>query len=392
MFEVEYKGSHVCFGSSKQPTGSFVVSLLNQNDRDQLWHRFLLLSDSAVHRVRDELAHGYVNCGHFISAGDAAARAFAQLSEILPISEEAAGHGVQMIRDLFCIENATVLQNYFRKRAELSLLSPEAVADGDAFAKVVPGSAFFDEAEELYKEVIRILKFTDQLPSDIEDLCNRLNEYVLVTGLEADEKEEEGLLWEDPGPQIERYDEGHLLPYALQAFEGVPLSIIQCHSLIRYGKDGAPVFAKRVSFDRLFDLIANDFFEGLHCGHYPRRCAVCGKVFLMRDARRQKYCNNPAPKSLRDRTVTCRQYAAAMGVKERAKDDPVLGIYKRCCQSIYTKKYRGKVTASEAAAACRLAAQLKERALYDSTYSFDSYEADMNPDALDAALKRRRNG
>lgn len=390
LFEVEYKDSKVCFGSSEQPAGSFVISLLNQNDRDQLWHRFLLLSDSAVHRVRDELAHGYVNCGHFVSAGDAAARAFAQLPKLLPISEEDAKHGAQMIRDLFCIENAAVLQEYFRKRAELSLLSPEAVADGNAFAKFIPDSAFFDEAEELRKEVVRILKFTDQLPSDIEDVCNRLDEFVSITALEADKKEEEGLLWEEPVPQVVHYDKKHLLPYALQAFEGVLFSVIQCHSFIRHDKDGSPVFAKRISFDRLFDLIANDFFEGLHCGHYPRRCAVCGKVFLMCDATRQKYCNSPASIKVRGKILTCKLYAAAMGKKERAKDDPVVRVYDRICQYIYTAKSRNQLTASDEEAFCRHAAQLKEKVRRDSSYSFEAYTADMA--ALVAKVKRRMNG
>ena len=86
-------------------------------------------------------------------------------------------------------------------------------------------------------------------------------------------------------------DEAHLLPLALKIFGE--------HHFVQSGryiavkknvKSKSATLAKRLEFDSYYSFILTDFFEGLHYGHYPRRCEICGKYFLMQSARRQKYC------------------------------------------------------------------------------------------------------
>ncbi|MBS6598975.1 MAG: hypothetical protein KH292_06735, partial [Collinsella sp.] len=36
--------------------------------------------------------------------------------------------------------------------------------------------------------------------------------------------------------------------------------------------------ARRLYFDSYYSFIITDFFEGLHYGHYPRKCGICKKM------------------------------------------------------------------------------------------------------------------
>ena len=81
-------------------------------------------------------------------------------------------------------------------------------------------------------------------------------------------------------------------------------------------KSKTMVTARRMFFDNYYSFVLTDFFEGLHYGHYPRRCPICKRYFLMTSARRQMYCNGTAPFTLKGKPITCRKYAARMKEKE----------------------------------------------------------------------------
>ena len=48
------------------------------------------------------------------------------------------------------------------------------------------------------------------------------------------------------------------------------------------GKKNVYVTARRMHFNRLLDFFIADFFEGIHSGHYPKKCEICGRYFLSR--------------------------------------------------------------------------------------------------------------
>lgn len=90
----------------------------------------------------------------------------------------------------------------------------------------------------------------------------------------------------------ERLDEAHLLPLALSIFgEHHFTQSGRYISVKKNAKSVTGTVAKRLNFDSYYSFILTDFFEGLHYGHYPRKCEICGKYFLMQSARRQKYCS-----------------------------------------------------------------------------------------------------
>ena len=125
-------------------------------------------------------------------------------------------------------------------------------------------------------------------------------------------------------------------------------------------KSVSATLADRLDFDRYYGLILTDFFEGLHFGHYPRKCEICGRYFLMQSARRQKYCSyGIAPEPYRGKSISCRKYAAVLNRKEKAANDPVKAIYDLRCAAIRTECGRGTIAKDFAESAKRLAKEHK---------------------------------
>ena len=91
--------------------------------------------------------------------------------------------------------------------------------------------------------------------------------------------------------EVERLDEAHLLPLAMEIFGKCPFPVTT--EYLPYKKNARSksyVVARRLYFENYYSFIITDFFEGLHYGHYPRRCEICRNYFLMTSARRPQYC------------------------------------------------------------------------------------------------------
>ena len=190
--------------------------------------------------------------------------------------------------------------------------------------------------------------------------------------------------------EVERLDEAHLLPLALEIFvdhhftqSGIYISVK------KNAKSVTGIVAKRLNFDSYYSLILTDFFEGLHYGHYPRKCEICGKYFLMQSARRQKYCPyGIAPELYRGKKITCRKYAAVLNRKEKAENDPIVSLYNRRCGAIRTEVGRCTISKAFGEAAKHLAKEHKLRALADDQYAKTQYRKDMSREALYAEVDR----
>lgn len=158
---------------------------------------------------------------------------------------------------------------------------------------------------------------------------------------------------------------------------------------VKNAKTVTGTVAKRLNFDSYYSFILTDFFEGLHYGHYPRKCEICGKYFLMQSARRQKYCSyGIAPKLYRGKKITCRKYAAVLNRKEKAENDPIVSLYNRRCGAIRTEVGRCTISKAFGEAAKHLAKEHKLRALADDQYAKTQYKKDMSREALYAEVDR----
>lgn len=82
--------------------------------------------------------------------------------------------------------------------------------------------------------------------------------------------------------EADRFDEEHLLPIALEVFGSVPFPVTTKYVPIKKSsRSKTATLARRLYFDSYYCFVMTDFFEGLHYGHYPRRCDICKKYFLM---------------------------------------------------------------------------------------------------------------
>ena len=148
-------------------------------------------------------------------------------------------------------------------------------------------------------------------------------------------------------------------------------------------KSKAAVTVRRLYFSDFYSFIVTDFFEGLHYGHYPRRCAACENCFLMQSARRQKYCaSRKALMTVNGKAMTCRKYGVYMKKKEQAKDHPIIDMYTRRCACIRVDFARGNIDEAFAAAAKAMAKEHRFRAIHEPEYEASGYAADMTRDKL----------
>ena len=267
------------------------------------------------------------------------------------------------ISELFSKENAKLIVDFFNRRAaveskeqtelDLDLLPPEY------------DKAFFISCNNLIADVLNALAFYNAISDDMQAAHKGLTEF----SSRVDE--------------AERLDEEHLLPIAFEVFGSVPFPVTTEYVPIKKSsRSKTATLARRLYFDSYYSFVMTDFFEGLHYGHYPRRCGICKKYFLMTSAARQKYCTGYAPFKLKGKAITCRKYAARINRKELAAGNPVIRIYKNRCSVLRMERKRGTVTEEFAATALDLAKERMQRAKEDAEYANSQYESDMSREKL----------
>ena len=155
-------------------------------------------------------------------------------------------------------------------------------------------------------------------------------------------------------------------------------------------ENGADTLGRKMIFTSYRDFIIADLFEGIHCGHYTRKCIICGKYFFMTKAYNQQICdgNTNIKKRYEDGFYTCRQYANKIKRKDKAKDDPIKNIYASRCSQLRMSKSRGKITSELYETAVSVAKAHEEKASYDMKYANGQYEKDMTPEAIYVQTER----
>jgi len=178
---------------------------------------------------------------------------------------------------------------------------------------------------------------------------------------------------------LKKPDATHLLPIAFYALPKVATPTKVQFVKAEFEGDLEFKLANRYFFSRYLDFIFYDFYQGLGLGHYPRRCEVCGKYFLMTDSHLQRYCNGLSGiKNRAGKELTCRAVGKQRRQKELAENDPILRKYKTVCNGIRKDVSRGKITEETAEAAKRAAKDCKEKAKHNNDYANGAYFTDMN--------------
>ena len=307
--------------------------------------RIAVFRDSLNFHILRQLQDGYLNISDFVKTGANTLQSFKTLPKLKPFDGLKAEEIRSTVETLFTEQIGQEICKYFAAKTKLSLLPQDEIAAGTA--ERIKRMADFSATEEKITEIQSILRFFDTLSEDLIDAHGKLIKFC------------------ERIDEAERLDEAHLLPPALKVFGEHHFT--QGGKYIAVKKNAKSVnaaLAKRLNFDSYYSLILTDFFEGLHYGHYPRRCEICGKYFLMQSARRQKYCSyGIAPELYRGNKISCRKYAAVLNRKEKAENDPIAAIYNRRCAAIRTECGRGTIKTEFAETAKRLAKEIRKRGI-----------------------------
>ena len=371
FFTADYRDGRVIFGGKHYPAGMFAVHLLNQFYINDTAARIAVFRDSLNFHILRQLQDGYLNISDFVKTGANTLQSFKTLPKLKPFDGLKAEEIRSTVETLFTEQIGQEICEYFAAKTKLSLLPQDEIAAGTA--ERIKRMADFSATEEKITEIRSILRFFDTLSEDLIDAHGKLIKFC------------------ERIDEVERLDEAHLLPPALKVFGEHHFT--QSGKYIAVKKNSKSVnaaLAKRLNFDSYYSLILTDFFEGLHYGHYPRRCEICGKYFLMQSARRQKYCSyGIAPELYRGNKISCRKYAAVLNRKEKSENDPIAAIYNRRCAAIRTECGRGTIKTEFAETAKRLAKEHKLRAQTDDRYAKEEYRKAMSREALYAETDKK---
>ena len=371
FFTADYRDGRVIFGGKHYPAGIFAVHLLNQFYINDTAARIAVFRDGLNFHILQQLQDGYLSISDFVKTGANTLQSLKALPKLKPFDGLKSEEIRNTVETLFTEQIGQEICEHFAAKAKLSLLPQDEISAGTA--ERIKRTADFSVTEKRIAEIRSILRFFDTLSEDLIDAHGKLIKFC------------------EHIDEVERLDEAHLLPPALKVFGEHHFT--QSGKYIAIKKNTKSVnatLAKRLSFDSYFSLILTDFFEGLHYGHYPRRCEICGKYFLMQSARRQKYCSyGIAPELYRGKKITCRKYAAVLNRKEKAENDPITAVYNRRCAAIRTEHGRGTIKTEFAETAKRLAKEHKLRAQTDDRYAKEDYRKAMSREALYAETDKK---
>lgn len=363
---VDYQDDKVFYDGKCYPSGYFLIPLLNtywDHDIDT----YVVPNNQGLHRLVKGFEWDIATKLDFRQARSDIFSILNYLPYYPPFPSLDIETERKQIEYLFSPENWAEIEAYLKNRDEyyrLKRIKNKSSEDSILYGKLSRGKS-------LYEEILKTAKFYYQLDQDIRMADRKLHAFMQRL------------------PSLPRLDEKNLLPAAVEEWGPQPFTTKTEYVAIRKSsRSKSATIARRMYFDNFMSFIMTELFEGIHHGHYPQKCPVCGKYFLMTSARRQIYCDGMAPYELRGRQVSCRKMAAAEGRKERAEGNPVIDVYNRRCSVIRTEKNRGTITPEFAAAASKLAKEYKYRALQDEHYAQGQYIEDMTKDNLYDAVKR----
>lgn len=369
FFSADYRDGRVHIGGKSYPAGTFAAHLLNQYYENDTAARIGVFTTDNW-QLEKMLRLGYLKVSDYVNAGERMVNIFTALPWLKPFDMLGTDDEHNRIATLFSEENGHIISEYFSRRAKIGQMDVGQIVFPNLPKEYEKD--FFDRTEALLGEVNATLSFYDTLSADIRNSFEKLRVFVSRVN-EAD-----------------RFDEEHLLPIALEVFGSVPFPVTTEYVPIKKAsRSKTATLARRLYFDSYYSFVMTDFFEGLHYGHYPRRCDICKKYFLMISAARQKYCTGYAPFKLKGKAITCRKYAARINRKELAAGNPVIRIYKNRCSVLRMERKRGTVTEEFASTALDLAKERMQRAKEDAEYANSQYESDMSREKLYAEVDKQ---
>ena len=370
FFSAIYRDGKVQIAGQWFDAGSFAVSLLNQfyeNDKAARLSVFRSESDLLMSRLQE----GFLVEGELEKVGKEYLYVLETLETLHPFELTDVESERNRIRELFTEETEETILCSFKA---MGLNASSDVGARDTGVVPVPWERLFRENWNLLREIGQAERMYHSLGREMADCFDKLREFI--------RREDEA----------EKLNEDGLLPIALEIFRCRDMPVFLQYELAEDPEKETNVIGREMFFDSYKSFITADFFEGLHYGHYPRRCLNCGRYFLMKSARKQLYGDGISPFTVRGRQVSCRQAAKADRQKNKEKEtaaaNPILDLCRRRQACIRAEKSRGTITEEFAEQARRLAENRCDKAVQNPAYAAGSYEEDLQRDKLYEDVRR----
>lgn len=374
FFSADFRNDRIYIAGKSYPTGSFALRLLQEAEIKEAVARVCVFY-TAGEKVLSFLDAGSLYEKDLLVAGAEIAELQKALARLSPFRFLKLQEEQERTQKLFTAETARVINEYFRQWAELVTHNPDELYVRHDYN--LSGDPAKHPGRALMNEVTATLRFYASLSDSF---------YKAYDGLRRFERRLD---------EVERFDEGHLFALAQQVFPRADFDVHTEYVPYQAKEGGKTIIARRLSFESYYSFFLTDFYEGLRCGHYPRRCPSCGKYFLMQSARRQIYCSGMAPLSKTGgKKLTCRQWALRREsglAKEKAPGDPVKELYRNRCSVIRMYERRGEFDTELAEAAKRAAREHLAEAIRDPEYAAADYRKDMQHQSIVTEAKRMLN-
>jgi len=195
----------------------------------------------------------------------------------------------------------------------------------------------------------------------------------------------------DSFSEMDRHYENDLLSTAVGLLKNWNTAELKTEYVSIPADDETETLGRKMIFTSYRDFIIADLFEGIHHGHYVRKCIICKKYFFMTKAYNQQVCSGRTDirKKYEDGFYTCRQYANKIKRRDKAKNDPIKNIYTSRCSQLRRSKGRGIITEEFYDVAFSIAKAHMEKASYNEEYANGQYENDMTQKSIYTETERK---
>lgn len=226
------------------------------------------------------------------------------------------------------------------------LVSKEAAGHmEEIFSYYLPLSESILRVSNIYARYIESYFYRDGVPHSAHDTVHTYNDFL------TDNRERTG----------ERYR------FQTEA----PVSITMSHKVLQEQKDNTVKLRlwEAIEYRHIGDYLASEFSDILRARLFVKKCACCGRFFIINSRYNTDYCDNIAPG---ETNRTCREIGAQRTFREKVSSDPVWLAYQRAYKTHYARMTKKKISKSEFLAWANEALELRSKAL-NREISFEEY-------------------
>ena len=287
-FQAEIIDDSIYYMGKEHALGHMAVELMNSiGDTDLLLH--VTAARFPIEQALDAMQMSCLDAEPFTAVRQYLLWQLKALAQLPPFQGMDTAAEQSQITELFSSEAARQIQAWQKQQAELTANDPTEAQIRHILSlpnapEAHPGKALFDAATEY-------LHFCMELLDDLADADWCFRPFIRCVN------------------DLESFKVDKLAGLAGKLFRKTGFSARTEYEIRTYEDDDCDV-VRIMEFTNYRSLLMTDFFEGIQWNHYPRRCPVCGRVFLMEKAYHQKYCTGNAPLELTNgRVFTCSQWA-----------------------------------------------------------------------------------